>query len=910
MNASYCRALIGIRRVAVMLVAGLGLAASALARQLPSDAWTFKDIASGQSLGRAMVDNNLATAWTQTVSAVDAELLGSTKLGFVVDLGRDAVLQRIFMTPGAFTNACPRSLRLSVSTKPDFPPGDTKTLTFSSPTAEWWKIDGIRRSLQAAGKGDLLMTKGYIDLVFAPLAGRYVRVETTATNALNWSVAELELYGSTDAAAFAPSDAVVLETNAPTVLRYAAEELRYYVGELTGRPIPIVAPDRTNAYPGTLYSIVDLAPLATNWAAMDANRKAGLLPAEGVNVERDGRTILFRAWPYASVRESIWAFLEQQGIRWLSPDPHGELVPADHGVSLNSLPLRVTPSAVRRYANFDTDAFGKQPDSPGFLFWWRNGYGGAWSRAGAVFGGAEVPPPPHLLCPQKQWPEEYKEGFEGYPHNFNSVVPDRILKQHPDWWGMAKWKGDEGDGQRRAPWAKGPAPCLTSTGMIQFVVAKAIGITDGPDSTAVLSLLPMDSSTFCECPECMKLYEPLEKPVLPYCANPTFMASDAYYYFVAAVADGIRAARPHVRIRALAYANVLSPPRKIARLPDNVIVEVCHYVAPNLPMDAPPNARMKACWEEWHRRCDHLEHYDYTLLNEDSAAAAMPVPLVTALADHARFLRGLGALDGGTQADMRSVVYSPWNEYAYPRLLRNADLKAGELLDEFFSGYFREAQAPMRAYYATLEDHLIQNGFNLHDGGYTYRPTPGAFRYTVMVEMRRHLVDAEKAAVSWVVKERVGRMRAGFEWTLKAVGLTAAQLDDPSGIPAVPAAGLTLDRLDYRKEFVDPLKEGGGWVFWSQGVLGGYVRLEQGGNYVITVTARGKPDEQIDPIMTVYLDRQRAGSTAIAAGEFKDYPFHVVGAEAGIGLFQMQYANGASGGRRNLYVKSVRIARE
>ena len=109
----------------------------------------------------------------------------------------------------------------------------------------------------------------------------------------------------------------------------------------------------------------------------------------------------------------------------------------------------------------------------------------------------------------------------------------------------------------------------------------------------------------------------------------------------------------------------------------------------------------------------------------------MPVPLVTAMADHARYLHGLGALRGGTQADQGSLPYSPWNHYAYPRLLWNSQRTADELLEEFFSGYFREAKGPMLAYYRTLEDHLIHHDVSLHpQGNYQYGVTPGAFSYS------------------------------------------------------------------------------------------------------------------------------------------------------------------------------------
>ena len=573
-----------------------------------------------------------------------------------------------------------------------------------------------------------------------------------------WSIAELELYGSDDPAAFRSQDVVIVDSMAPAPLRMAAEDLRYYIGELTGRPLPVVGPDQSSDYPGTLYRIVDLKPLATTWEAMDANRQSGKIAATEVNVEHEGRQVLFKAFPYANVRFSVWAFLERQGVRWLYPDDHGDWVPVGQGVDLACLPLRYVPSAARRYANFEmAEKTASGTNDPAYLFWWRNGYNSTWGGAQRLaLGGAEVPPSPHGFLPNKQWKDEYKEGFDGYPHNFASVLPNRIIDQHPDWWGAVS-------GKRIPPSRGGPAVCMTSPGLIRFVVDKAIGITTGPESTAVLSLLPMDDARFCECPRCQALYEPQEKPTVPWVAYPTLMASDAYYYFVAEVAKGIRAARPKVRIQALAYANVHSPPRKIGRLPDNVMVEVCQYGVPDLPMSSPANAAMRAGMDQWQRRCDRLEHYDYVLLNENRESVVMPVPLVTAMVDQARYLHGLQSLGGGTQADNGGLLYSPWNHYAYPRLLWNSQRTADELLKEFFSGYFREAEPPMLAYYRTLEGHLIRNDVSLHpQGNYQYGVTPGSFSYAVLVAMRQYLEQAEKAATSWVVAQRIGGSAKGL----------------------------------------------------------------------------------------------------------------------------------------------------
>ena len=70
-------------------------------------------------------------------------------------------------------------------------------------------------------------------------------------------------------------------------------------------------------------------------------------------------------------------------------------------------------------------------------------------------------------------------------------------------------------------------------------------------------------------------------PISPY------SVSDAYYYFVAEVAKRVGAKAPRARIGALAYADVLAPPRKLGKLPGNVWIEVCQYGSRNLPVSSP-----------------------------------------------------------------------------------------------------------------------------------------------------------------------------------------------------------------------------------------------------------------------------------------------------------------------------------
>jgi hypothetical protein len=85
------------------------------------------------------------------------------------------------------------------------------------------------------------------------------------------------------------------------------------------------------------------------------------------------------------------------------------------------------------------------------------------------------------------------------------------------------------------------------------------------------------------------------------------------------------------------------------------------------------------------------------------------------------------------------------------------------------------------------------------------------------------------------------------------------------------------------------------------------LRSDKPGGYVITVTAKGVPCENVDPVLNVYLDHCRAGSMAISSKDFKDYEFRVDDVSAGVNRLLLSYWNAATGGRRNVFVKEVRI---
>jgi len=854
-----------------------------------------------------------------------------TTRGFVIDLGQTCMVHRVFLSG---TN---RDLKLwSNTTQNQTNPPSGLIVVYVGQTA--MTMNQVAEWTVPYDAGNPVDTE--VDARFSPVVGRFVRLElqtgmswgfqhwpgyavTVPANStsLAWNVGEVELYGFTGTNVQSGENAVVLPAGADDPLALAASELSYYLGELTGKPHPIITPQSTNLYSGTIYRIMDLKSFATNYAAMITNIAVGLLP-DGVNVEQQGREVVFRAWPYRCVLWSVWEFLERQGVRWVYPEAHGDYVPTMGGVSTGMLPLRFTPTAKSIYANWDTA--GLQPWPPwqkqairqGYLYPWRN----RWTCSSAGYGplgGAELPalPPTGITLDAN-----YSEQFNGYPHNFSSVVPARILQQHTNWWGYSTNLQ-----VRISPYSNSaPAFCMDNPALISWVAGKAIAVNKSypiactyPLNLAhfqnALNLLPLDATTYCECTNwCLPANGAwIANPVAWVCEYRSSF-SGMYYNFVNEVAKSVKQSGSDALIGALAYADVFLPPA-ISNLSDNVQVEVCLYGAPTAPMNSLPNAGLKQALDTWRTKCSRLATYDYSLLHVDywQQNPSMPVPLVGATVDRAKYLAQIGALNGGSQATPESLPYNPWNFYAYPRIRWNTNQTGDQLLHEFFQGYFREAAGPMFSYYKTLEDHALTNGADFHYRGYCYGITPGSFPLHVLAGMKTNLQSAEMISTNWETIQRVAKMRTGFDWVIFNTGLQGVNLSDVSGYPVItPTNGsATLDLTQMQAPTNNGANaaqlSGTNWTFWAGGLIRKTFNFTRSGSYQVVVSAKGATPDNEWPQMNVFLGASQA-SAAVTTTNYADYTF-VLTIPAAVWDVTVTFNNAAPGGARNLTLNQIRV---
>jgi hypothetical protein len=381
--------------------------------------------------------------------------------------------------------------------------------------------------------------------------------------------------------------------------------------------------------------------------------------------------------------------------------------------------------------------------------------------------------------------------------------------------------------------------------------------------------------------------------------------SGAYFSFVTAVANQVQQKGSSALVGALAYADVFPPPANITTFPTNVWVEVCLYGTPNLPMSDPANAGMKAALDGWHAACSRLATYDYALLHTDywEQDPRLPVPLVAGTVARAQYLASIGALGGGCQANLGSLPFNPWNFYAYPRIRWNTNQNASQLETEFFNGFFREAAAPMLAYYQGLENYQVTNGVNMHYLGYCYGITPGSFPLSVLYAMQTNLTAAEQLATNWYVIDRIADMQNSFNWVITNAGLAGVNLTNTASYPIIGSTTNSYTvNLTNMVAFMpaysvipDYALLGGGpmWSFGPDGQIQETFNVTTAGTYTVTINAIGSSQYNTWPTMNVCLGPGH-GSVSVNTTNYSVYNFTFT-VPAGVWDFVVSTPSGLTG---------------
>ena len=720
-------------------LAGFCLAAlgSLAARELNPVRWTLAG-PHAAALPLA-VDNDPATVW-------DSGAPQTPGTAVLIDLGRPVYVYRVFLTPGREVSRLPRSLNVYVGETPE-------TLL---------RVAG-EASIPGGDKAGGLDEPRYhreSNFVFDPAWGRYVKIELGDNTAgQSWAIAEMSIHGATRKIPESdwltvlmdnpPEPVPAKDTAGRQLLSSVSRDFQYYLMELLDQPVRLTT--TANLPPGGKGLRLRLV---TPPEAPALYPEANPRNLDDVSVTRTNNEIFFAGLTPRAVAYSVYEFLYRQGVRWVYPDTCGDFVPEKKKLDLSVLPISYRPPFTVRdlgTARFDGVPYWPKTEQAS-LFFLRNGLN--------VIGDPRLGTPP-------------RKNMNGTFHTMAQIFTPAVEKAHPEWW-PGPYRLEKGSNAE--PGGSGRTPCTSLPEVRDFILewmekdhqlrlAKHLPLLQG------YSVMPLDSAVFCECPRCVKMFgkgERLDPDKGEEYWNINY--SDHYFHLINELARTLQHTHPEWFLWACAYAQYRNPPKRIDRLPDNVMVDVCVYGGLDLPPSSPANRVHRELMEDWSRRCRSLGMVDYALMHVDTTYSIPDrdirtfEPLLRSVCEWKQFQNRIGvtAVAGFPMGDQRVL---PWAMYAWARAAWRPDEPAETIARDFFTGYYGPAAGPhMQRLYQAVEQALCDGNIRFPYVRWC-DPAPELFTDELLATVRPLGELARAVARTWYEKERVATALDSLEWS-------------------------------------------------------------------------------------------------------------------------------------------------
>ena len=651
---------------------------------------------------KTVTDNDLQTVW----QAPGPQVTGQSVL---IDMKEEQLVQRVVLDPGASVVGYPRSLDI-----------------YAGPTPA---------QLILCGQMQVVPEEAVKVITFNPVKARYVRLTIGKEQAgYPWVIAEVDVYGHANTKALEEGNCVVVDANAPEVVQMAAEDLGFYLGQVTEGAFPVVSVNEANYHTGLHFRVRTPSPVATNLPFQQA------LSLEHFSISRKGNEIEFWGETERAVWYAVKEVLERHGVRWTYGAAHSDLIPAKRALDLAFLPCRGQPPVYVRMGGAGRESM--RSELRRCLI--RNGVNAFNWGGGTGLGAASAL---QQIC------------FAS-THTMGYVFGDDWQKNHPEWYAGTS---------NKTGWCV--VPDVTAPGLVDFIVNR-FKEEGAKKSWIGFGLHPLDVPAWAVSERSEKLLGPFPKTDLDGTdeAAMNFDYSNLYGHLMEQTAKKMLTDMPGKLLAGTAYENHHLAPSKIGKFPPNMFMLICLHDQPyNLPLTSPRHVKELENLQAWGKKCPMLGVWDYILLDEHARANwHPPTPLMTALVDRYGWLAKHGFCYLFSQGLVANDIDNPWNGYAFARVLYNPDVKIADVIDEFFAGYYKEAAEPMKQYYATFENYLLEHdvgiqGYVVH---FSYEPTPEAFPPELVAKLKQCLADARQAARHGFVKERVGHAEECLNWAV------------------------------------------------------------------------------------------------------------------------------------------------
>lgn len=448
---------------------------------------------------------------------------------------------------------------------------------------------------------------------------------------------------------------IVIPAKVAEADRYAARELRDYIGKITGAKVRILNEKR--APKGAAIYVGD-----TEFAKKAKINFSKLGKEEWIIKTADGNLILAGGNPRGTLY-AVYEFLENLGVVWA--DEVTEFVPKMEEIKVAETSIQAKPGI-----DFRRITLGFSPKSDEYNRWqtrMRSSYPKA-----TVYGGGEHMGSAHSFheYTDKSWPDEYfsLSGSKRF-RSTSGGGPGQLCLTHPEVRKAVIKKLRSNIEADRKKYSKGNQPLI-------------------------YDISQNDNSTYCRCADCMTAMKKYGNKM-----------SGVLIEFINEIANDIAKDYPDIKIQTFAYTWTLQAPANIKVAP-NVIVRICkagleyypHGLADTVRSNQHKfNANYLKNFTEWSKIADHLAVWDYYVLYEHPYN--FPYVNTKSVADDIAFYHKNKVKNIFAESEYPdSISFARFKVWLGYQMMVHPDAAYDKLADKFFNAYYGKGAPAMRKY--------------------------------------------------------------------------------------------------------------------------------------------------------------------------------------------------------------------
>jgi hypothetical protein len=546
-----------------------------------------------------------------------------------------------------------------------------------------------------------------------------------------------------------PSAQIVVSPKAAAPERFAAEEIRRYVAQMSGARLPL-ASEAAKGGPGVYVGRGAWLPAAANPDRWDDTFRIQVKPDRVLVGGNTPRATLYAAY----------ALLERLGCRWIAPNfafypgGKGEIAPRADTLALAEGETEERPAWRYRAKYVEEGRTHTKENLPALVDWMAKtrhnvfccptDYGGRGTVRWDTFREAITP-------------ELKKRGLliEVGGHGYQNFLPAaRYFDKHPEWFGMDE-KGQRTRAVNRVFATSNPEA------MAEFTRNVLAYLRAHPEID-IFDLWPPDGARWSEAPADKALGEPPVRHAL----------------VVNHIANVLAKELPDVILEFIAYQNYLTPPVGITFAPNTIVgfCPIARSFATNI--DDPKNKSNKAYWDAlmaWKARPDMRDRlYIYSYFRK-YAWRSRPVLTPRLIDEDVDRYRGAGAMGISSYSEPGDWLTYEVQHLALARGAWDREFDAGKFLAAYCRDRFGPAARPMERFF-TLVEASVPKAANIPG-----TPDPGpealAKHRAALDEAQAALKEAERLLPSDADRKTlVGRLHVALEY----VRLDVARRAEPA----------------------------------------------------------------------------------------------------------------------------------